>query len=239
MGSQHHCRTHHRGKEPIVRTFLCASVICLLVSAGNVVSQQASPPATRPAAATTQDAESDSLTRGQALFHKLQTDGDWNCRPQDLSNLTRWLSRTFEVPLRWEVVSFDMSLAQWRVAPILYITGSKSPAFTEPQIARLRRFVLEGGTIFSCAGRRLPKRNSRGVPENVSRVPAGRTARGSPAAEGKQPQALGDHQRFAAAGGPLQPGPSQRLAIEQGRHGTRIVPICREIGGVRDGKVSD
>ena len=88
---------------------------------------------------------------GQALFHKLQTDGDWNCRPQDLSNLTRWLSRTFEVPLRWEVVSFDMSLARWRVAPILYITGSKSPAFTEPQIARLRRFVLEGGTIFSCA----------------------------------------------------------------------------------------
>jgi hypothetical protein len=39
---------------------------------------------------------------------------------------------------------------EWHDAPILYISGSKVPAFGEEHIAKLRQFVLQGGTVFSC-----------------------------------------------------------------------------------------
>ena len=93
------------------------------------------------------------LARGRhaVLFNKLRYDGDWNCRPRDMSFLTKWISNTFETTVNWQLVDFDVPVEEWHDAPILYFSGSKTPTFSEGDIDKLRRYVLQGGTIFSCA----------------------------------------------------------------------------------------
>jgi len=92
------------------------------------------------------------LARGRhpILFNKLQHDGDWRNRPRDLAMLTRWMSKAFEKPVNWQIVHFGISSDQWHDAPVLYISGSKDPKFTDEQAESLRQFVYQGGTIFSC-----------------------------------------------------------------------------------------
>ena len=87
--------------------------------------------------------------RGAMAVSKLRYNGSWNSRPADASNLAQHLSRTFERPTRWQVVDIDSPVADWHDAPILYISGHSAVAFTQPQVDRLRRFVLEGGMIVS------------------------------------------------------------------------------------------
>jgi hypothetical protein len=89
--------------------------------------------------------------RAPILFNKLQYNGDWNCRPRDLANLCRWLDRTYERTVNWQVVNFKAPVEEWHDAPILYVSGARQPAFTPQEIEKLRRYVYQGGTIFSCA----------------------------------------------------------------------------------------
>ncbi|MDP6542746.1 MAG: DUF4159 domain-containing protein [Phycisphaerae bacterium] len=91
------------------------------------------------------------LIRGQhpVLFNKLRYDGDWNNRPRDLAALTRWMSKTLERTLNWQIVDLKMPVSDWLDAPMLVITGSKATAFTDADIAKLREFTLKGGTIIS------------------------------------------------------------------------------------------
>jgi hypothetical protein len=93
------------------------------------------------------------LIRGQhpVLFNKLRYNGDWNNRPRDLASLTRWMSKGYERTLNWQIVDLKMPLRDWHDAPILVITGTKEPGFTEADISKLRTFVLQGGTILSVA----------------------------------------------------------------------------------------
>jgi hypothetical protein len=93
------------------------------------------------------------LIRGQhpVLFNKLRYDGDWNNRPRDLAALTRWMSKTLERTLNWQIVDLKMPVSDWLDAPMLVITGSKAPEFTNADIAKLREFTLKGGTIISAA----------------------------------------------------------------------------------------
>ena len=87
--------------------------------------------------------------RKPVLFNKLRYDGDWNNRPRNLAKLTRWFNDKFERQVRWQIVDFNMPLDDWRDAPILVICGSVAPKFSDDQIDRLRRFVHQGGMIFS------------------------------------------------------------------------------------------
>ncbi len=91
------------------------------------------------------------LARGRnpVVFNKLQYDGYWNARPRDDANITRWMSKEFERPINWQVVSFNVSPDEWLDAPVLLITGSKDPKFTPEDIDKLRSYVSAGGIIFS------------------------------------------------------------------------------------------
>jgi len=97
------------------------------------------------------------LLRGRrpVLFNRLEYEGDWNNRPRALANLTRWLSRQFEHEVHWQVINLQTPVEEWHDAPLLCITGSKAPSFTDEQLDKLRRFAWQGGTIFSiteCGG---------------------------------------------------------------------------------------
>ena len=97
------------------------------------------------------------LIRGQhpVVFNKLRwtrtrNDWDWTNRPRDLAALTRWMSKTFEQTLNWQIVDLTMPVQDWHDAPILVITGTQAPQLTDDEIAKLRTYVRQGGTIFSC-----------------------------------------------------------------------------------------
>lgn len=91
------------------------------------------------------------LARGRnpILANKLNYGGKWNSRSRDLANLTDWISYTLEHPVNWQVVSIRSSLKDWHDAPILYISGAGPVEMTDEEVAKLRRFALQGGLIVS------------------------------------------------------------------------------------------
>lgn len=102
------------------------------------------------------------LIRGREplLFNKLQftsvvqkkvVGSDWNCRPRDLAHLCAWIGENFETTVNWQVINTRVPVADWHDAPILYISGSQRPDFKPEEIEKLRQYVYQGGTIFSCA----------------------------------------------------------------------------------------
>jgi len=118
------------------------------------------------------------LSRGRhpVLLNKLQYDGDWNNRPRALANLTRWLSKTFERPVHWQIVTLKSPVRHWHDAPILVISGSRAPTFSTDDLAKLRRYVQQGGTILSiteCRGAGF----SKGIRDVYARLLPGCTVR--------------------------------------------------------------
>ncbi|MHC4981763.1 MAG: DUF4159 domain-containing protein [Planctomycetota bacterium] len=86
---------------------------------------------------------------GTLIFNKLKFNGDWNNRPRCLTHLTQWLSKKLETELHWQTVTLEMPPEMWHEAPILYISGAKNFEFSEEDLAKLRRYVWQGGVIFS------------------------------------------------------------------------------------------
>ncbi|NNM84721.1 MAG: DUF4159 domain-containing protein [Phycisphaerales bacterium] len=93
------------------------------------------------------------LTRGlnPVVFNKLQYDGPWDARPRDDANISQWISNVFEQPLNWRIVNIGSDPRHWLAAPILLITGHGDPHFSAGDVAKLKTFVNDGGTIFSNA----------------------------------------------------------------------------------------
>ena len=91
------------------------------------------------------------LARGRdpVLVNKLNYGGKWNTRPRDIANFTRFVSYAFERSVAWQVVAADAPLADLQDAPILYISGAGPIELSDEQIARLRLFVQQGGSILS------------------------------------------------------------------------------------------
>ena len=91
------------------------------------------------------------LARGRkaVLLNRLEYEGDWNNRPRALANFCRWGRAAFEQDVYWQIVNLNAPVSEWHDAPILTITGSVAPKFTDDQLNRLRDFVWQGGTILS------------------------------------------------------------------------------------------
>ena len=101
------------------------------------------------------------LARGQGpiVINKIEIAGEHESLLRDAANVARYLTKSFERPLNWQLIGLDAPLASLLQAPVMYLNLSKVPDFTDPELATLRDYVLEGGTIFinSAVGVRLNK----------------------------------------------------------------------------------
>jgi Domain of unknown function (DUF4159) len=83
-----------------------------------------------------------SITTG----HKLH-EANWNQRPRDIFNLSRWAGTQAEANLNWQVVNLDVSVDELHDAPILYIAGDQNLELSDDDVSKLRQFINEGGMI--------------------------------------------------------------------------------------------
>jgi hypothetical protein len=102
------------------------------------------------------------LSRGRApiLFNKLQynilktnkkvEEANWNQRPRDIANLTRFLGKQSETQLNWQIVSLDEP-ADLTDAPMLYMAGNQVLNMTTGDMDKLRDYVNAGGIIIGHA----------------------------------------------------------------------------------------
>jgi hypothetical protein len=98
------------------------------------------------------------LSRGRApvIFNKLQyntgtVEGNWNERPRDIANLTRWIGKQTERDLNWQIVNLSGTGSDLLDAPVLYISGNKALQFSAAEEAKLREYCENGGLILGNA----------------------------------------------------------------------------------------
>ena len=100
------------------------------------------------------------LSRGRApiMASKLQYEvieakskqpvaGLWNQRPRDLANATRWVGQRVERDLNWQIVNLQAPVDELAESPILYISGSKPLNLSDPDKAKLRQYIEDGGMV--------------------------------------------------------------------------------------------
>ena len=99
------------------------------------------------------------LLRGKypVVFNKLEYKGDWNNNSRDMASLTRWMGNTFEKTFSWQIIHLRVPVSEMHDAPFLYINGSEEPEFTDKELAKLRTFVYQGGTIFCVSAHKTSK----------------------------------------------------------------------------------
>jgi hypothetical protein len=96
------------------------------------------------------------LSRGRApiTMNKVQyevgnKEGNWNQRPRDLANLTRYIGKETERALNWQIVNLKAPVEELHDAPILYICGNQDLDFSDEQKQKLRQYVEQGGMILA------------------------------------------------------------------------------------------
>jgi hypothetical protein len=77
--------------------------------------------------------------------------GAWNLHPYDARNLVAHASEAFEQPASWQVIELDAPLKELVRAPILYLNGHEAFTLNAEARTKLRKYVEQGGTIFSVA----------------------------------------------------------------------------------------
>lgn len=80
-----------------------------------------------------------------------KTVGNWNQRPRDVANVTKWIGKQGERYLSWQVVNLKVNAQDLLDAPILYISGAEPLQIDDAEAATLRQFVEDGGLILGNA----------------------------------------------------------------------------------------
>ncbi len=105
------------------------------------------------------------LSRGRApvMMNKLQynvtapkttqsKEANWNQRPRDVANATRWVQEKTERTLNWQIINLAVAnINDLHDSSILYISGNQSLSFTDKEKAMLKQYVEEGGLIIGNA----------------------------------------------------------------------------------------
>ena len=87
------------------------------------------------------------------LEYQIDMNGDkpresnWNERPRDCANLSKWYAKEVEHEMRWQIVNLSGPPEDLLEAPILYVSGNQRLALAPADEAKLRQFVEQGGLI--------------------------------------------------------------------------------------------
>ena len=76
-------------------------------------------------------------------------DANWNQRPRDAANATRFVAKQVEKTLNWQITNLAASPAELLDSPILYISGNQALAFTPDEEAKLKSYLQQGGMILA------------------------------------------------------------------------------------------
>jgi len=108
-----------------------------------------------PPATPMSRSEKKSPPKPPTMFTKLTSqygEQDWNARPNDLNNLLKSLKNMADVDYEFEAKSFSEISADPDMNPILYRSGHYHWSLTADEKAKLREYLLKGGTIILNAG---------------------------------------------------------------------------------------
>jgi hypothetical protein len=79
------------------------------------------------------------------------TGSNWNQRPRDVSNICRWTGKQQERTLNFQIAGLDAPVASWQDAPVLFIAGNQPLNFSDEKVAKLKRFIEDGGLVIGNA----------------------------------------------------------------------------------------
>ncbi|NLF95033.1 MAG: DUF4159 domain-containing protein [Oligosphaeraceae bacterium] len=92
---------------------------------------------------------------GKFVIAQAKYNGQWKCREAGLSMLLNSFHEQTKTPVRFAREEVELSSTRLFDMPFVYLSGHQAFAFTEPERANLRSFLLRGGILFaeSCCGR--------------------------------------------------------------------------------------
>ena len=68
---------------------------------------------------------------------------NWNQRPRDASQVTKFIGVQIERKLNWQIVNLQAPVDELHDAPILYISGNKPLTFDQAEKEKLRAYIEE------------------------------------------------------------------------------------------------
>jgi len=101
------------------------------------------------------DVEADRST-DRVSFGQIVYGGEWKTRHVGLSVLLHTFNEKTQVPVKYAVREAQLSDPKLFDLPLLYLTGHETFVLGEEEIARLRKYLLNGGMLFAeaCCGRK-------------------------------------------------------------------------------------
>ena len=72
---------------------------------------------------------------------------DWNMVPAEVQQLLQLVRRTMKLEYTWRAIDLGSFSGSPAELPMLYFSGGRRIAFTPDERAKLRRYILSGGTI--------------------------------------------------------------------------------------------
>ncbi len=78
-------------------------------------------------------------------------EGKWDQRSRDVPNMIKWVGRTIERDLAFQVLDENASLADLLEAPLLYISGNEKLALPDVEKIKIKAYIEGGGILIANA----------------------------------------------------------------------------------------